>query len=216
MSSKSDKLNNVTFIVKNARLSFPHLTEPKSTKGGSPRYQASLLLDPKDPAQKEQILAIKKCAEDMATSHWGKKVPSDRSCIRKGDDEDGNPRYDGYGGMWAISAARAEKQGQPRLVDRKKNAFKDDATAAKTLFAGCRVNAKINIYANEYEGVKRINATLEVVQFVRDDEPFGAAPATVDDMPDVEEDDLDDDLDTPPAKGQGKGKAAAADDDDDL
>ena len=78
-----------------------------------------------------------------------------------------------------------------------------------------RVNVKINVYANEYEGVKRINATLEVVQFVRDDEPFGAAPATADDMPDVEEDDLDDDLDAPPAKGKGKGKAAAADDDDD-
>jgi hypothetical protein len=151
----------------------------------------------------------------MATEHFGKKVPSDKCCLRKGDYEEGNPRYDGYGGMWAVSAARAQKQGRPVLVDRRKNPL-SDKDAATMLYAGCRVNAKINIYANNHEGVKRINATIEVVQFVRDDEPFGAGPASVDDMPDVaddleESDGLDDDA---PAKG--KAKAKPADDDDDI
>jgi hypothetical protein len=212
--SKSEKLNNVTIIVTNARLSFPHLTEAKSTNNGNPRFQASFLMDPKDPAQKEQIKKIKETVEQIAMENFGKKVPSDKCCLRKGDDEDGNPRYDGYGGMWAVSAARAQKQGRPVLVDRRRNPL-SDKDAATMLYAGCRVNAKINIYANNHEGVKRINATIEVVQFVRDDEPFGAGPASVDDMPEIT-DDLDDadGLDDAPAKG--KAKAKPADDDDDI
>ena len=212
--SKSEKLNNVTIIVTNARLSFPHLTEAKSTNNGNPRFQASFLMDPKDPAQKEQIKKIKETVEQIAMDNFGKKVPSDKCCLRKGDDEEGNPRYDGYGGMWAVSAARAQKQGRPVLVDRRRNPL-SDKDAATMLYAGCRVNAKINIYANNHEGVKRINATIEVVQFVRDDEPFGAGPASVDDMPEIT-DDLDDadGLDDAPAKG--KAKAKPADDDDDI
>jgi hypothetical protein len=212
--SKSEKLNNVTIIVTNARLSFPHLVEAKSTNNGVPRFQASFLMDPKDPEQKEQIKKIKETVEQIAMENFGKKVPSDKCCLRKGDDEEGNPRYDGYGGMWAVSAARAQKQGRPALVDRRRNPL-SDKDAATMLYAGCRVNAKINIYANNHEGVKRINATIEVVQFVCDDEPFGAGPASVDDMPELT-DDLDDadGLDDAPAKG--KAKAKPADDDDDI
>ncbi len=186
----SDKLNNVTVIIKNVRLSFPHLVEPKSTKGGAPRYQLSVLLDPKDPNQKEQIRAIKETCEKIAMDNFGKKVSSDRCCLRKGDDEDGNPRYDGYGGMWVVSAARAAKQGRPSLIDGRKKELADPAT---TLYAGCRVNVKVNIYANEFEGVKRVNATVEVAQFWADDEPFGSGPASVDDMPEATGSSIDDD-----------------------
>lgn len=189
MSTKSGKLNNVTVILKNARLSFPNLVTPKVTNGGKPRFQASFLLDPKDPEQKEQIKELKALCEKMATENFEKKVSSDRCCLRKGDDEDGNPRYEGYGGMWVVSATRANHQGSPALVDRKRNPL---AEPAKELYAGCRVNVKINVYAQDYEGTKRINATLEVVQFWTNDEPFGNGPVTVDDMPAADTDDLDD------------------------
>lgn len=179
-------------IIKNARLSFPALFKPEASQdGGSPRYKVSLLLDPKDEGNKAQLLELKATIDEMWSEHVkkpGTKAPREKTCLKK----DGP--WDGYEGMWYISAARAESQGKPVLLGRRKDALPDNSTE---LYAGCYVNAKIRLYAHEHpKSGKRINASIEVVQKAREGTPFGAGPASIDDMPDVDDapdaDDLDD------------------------
>ena len=170
-------------IIKNARLSFPALFKPEASQdGGSPRYKVSLLLDPKDEGNKAQILEIKALLDKMWEEHVkkpGTKAPREKTCLKK----DGP--WDGYDGMWYISAARAESQGKPVLLGRRKDALPDNSTE---LYAGCYVNAKIRLYAHEHpKSGKRINASIEVVQKAREGTPFGAGPASIDDMPDVDD-----------------------------
>jgi len=170
-------------ILKNVRLSFPALFKPEASQdGGSPRYKVSLLLDPKDEGNKAQILEIKALLDKMWEEHVkkpGTKAPREKTCLKK----DGT--WDGYEGMWYISAARAESQGKPVLLGRRKDALPDNSTE---LYAGCYVNAKIRLYAHEHpKSGKRINASIEVVQKAREGTPFGAGPASIDDMPDVDD-----------------------------
>ena len=170
-------------IIKNARLSFPALFKPEASQdGGSPRYKVSLLLDPKDEGNKAQLLELKATIDEMWSEHVkkpGTKAPREKTCLKK----DGT--WDGYEGMWYISAARAASQGPPVLLGRRKEALKDDSTE---LYAGCRVNAKVRFYAHWHEkSGYRVNASIEVVQKNREDKPFGAGPASIDDMPDVDD-----------------------------
>jgi hypothetical protein len=171
-------------ILKNVRLSFPALFKPEASQdgGGPPRYKSAFLLDPKDEANKAQILEMKAEIDRMwagLTKKPDAKAPREKTCLKK----DGT--WDGYDGMWYISAARAESQGKPVLLGRRKDALPDNSTE---LYAGCYVNAKIRLYAHEHpKSGKRINASIEVVQKAREGTPFGAGPASIDDMPDVDD-----------------------------
>lgn len=193
MSDKAKVPNPNEIIVRGARLSFPQLFAPKAIGDGKPRYTANLLLDPTIPEQKAQIVAVKTMVERITKEGMKKeiKLPRDKTCLRK-DDE---PRYEGYEGMWYITAARpatGNGGGPPLVVDQKREKLKADSLIP---YAGCYVNAKIRLYYQDYDGVKRVNASLEVVQFVRHGEPFGAGAASADDMPEEvveEEDTLDD------------------------
>ena len=179
-------------ILKNVRLSFPALFKPEASQdgGGPPRYKAAFLLDPKDEANKAQILELKNTIDEMWSEHVkkpGTKAPREKTCLKK----DGT--WDGYDGMWYVSAARAESQGAPVLLGRRKDALASNSTE---LYAGCYVNAKIRLYAHEHpKSGKRINCSLEVVQKSCEGTPFGAGPASIDDMPDVDDKPDADDID---------------------
>jgi hypothetical protein len=208
-SAKSAEKNPNEFIIVGARLSFPHLFEPKAIgKDGNPRFTASFLLDPNKPEHKAQILAMReKCDQLYAEGSKvaGKKCPRANAALKKGNDEDGAALYDGYDGMWFVGAARAKKQGAPLVVDRDKVTRLTEESNRP--YAGCYVNAKIRFYYQDYDGVKRVNASLEVVQFVKDGEPFGMGKVAADDMPDVDDSESD---------GLDGATSAAPEDDDDL
>ncbi len=190
----SDK-KNLEFVVRGGRASFVQLLTPKSVNGGKPRFSMNILLDPKDPKQKAQIVEIKKAIETLSNDAFGKIIPRDRTCLRK-DDE---PKWDGYEGMWYIAAARPGDQGPPVIVGPDLRPVGLNADVAK---AGDFVDVKIRIYAaKEY---KNINATIEVVQHVKKGERFASTEASVEGMtaydPEDDEDlntdtDGDDDLD---------------------
>ncbi len=53
-------------------------------------------------------------------------------------------------------------------------------------YAGCYVNAALDIWAQDNQFGKRINATLKGVQFAADGDAFvGSAPATAEDFDDI-------------------------------
>lgn len=176
--------------LKNVRLSFPELFVAKSVNGGKPRYTANLLV-PKD--DKVQVKAIKSIIDEITNEEFGgKAMTPDRLPFLDGNEKD----YDGYAGNYSISAAKPAASGRPTVVDKDKTPL---AAEDGKPYAGCYVNAIIRFYAingksdtkSDKSYGKRICASLEVIQFWKDGEPFGGGKVGLDTLPD-DEDNLDD------------------------
>jgi len=163
------KLNNV-------RLSFPSLFRKASFNGAETKYEATLLISKETQAQLVSQLgaAIK---EKIATDLKGAKLGADKICMKDGEDIG----YEGYAGHWSIKAANAKR---PLCIDRDKSPVTEDDGV---FYAGCYVNAIIEIWAQDNGYGKRINASLLGIQFVRDGEPLGGgAGASLNDFDAVE------------------------------
>jgi hypothetical protein len=68
-------------------------------------------------------------------------------------------------------AASAQETAPPTVVDAARQALTERSGKP---YAGCYVNASIELWAQDNAYGKRINATLRGVQFVRDGDSFGA------------------------------------------
>jgi Enterobacter phage Enc34, ssDNA-binding protein len=157
----------------NVRLSFPTLFEAKSAGGeGPPRFGASFLFGPQHPAYRQIEAAIAAVAKDK----WGVKAAAtlkalradaSKLCLRRGDTKE----YDGYQDQFYVSASSKTR---PLVLDRDKTPL---VAADGRPYAGCYVNASIEIWAQDNTYGKRINATLLGVQFVRDGDAFGGSSA---------------------------------------
>lgn len=180
-------------ILRDVRLSFPDLFEAVQYQGQGPfNYRASFLMAPDSQAKKDIDAAIKQ----VATEKWGAKAGSILPGILANPQKccfiDGNLKeYNGYAGNWALTATRSQESGRPAVVDRQKQDL--HANDGK-IYAGCYVNAVVELWSQDNSYGKAIRATLVTVQFVKDGESFGgAAPATADDLDalDFDEDDLE-------------------------
>lgn len=205
--------------LKDVRLSFAHLfspqpgkKDPKTGITGEPRWNAAFLISKTTPAGKAEIAKIKAAANDAKRARWGDeknwpKLKPERLCLRDGDLEN----YDGYEGHVYLAAGRSVKTKDgaentpPVLVDR------DPSTpltrASGKLYSGCYVNAVVRLWAqDDAEFGKRINASLEAVQFVRHGDAFGARPVNpMEAFEDITEE-----------EGEDIGGGGAADEDEDL
>lgn len=190
--------------LKDVRLSFPHLFEPTaSIEDGPKKFRATFLMDPESEAGQKNIKLIKAAMDKAALGVWKTKekadkirakLDSDRSGLRDGDDctnKDGDV-YMGYEGQMVIGATNGKK---PKVLRRDKSVI--DSTESAEIYAGCYVNAVISIWATNQEkhGGNGIFATLEIVQYLRKGEPFGAAELDEDDYLDSMDDEEDDDDD---------------------
>lgn len=189
MSNKQEKTPE-RVMLKNCRLAFPALFEPKATvdsdgKPGKPRYTAVLIIPKDHPQVKEVKSAIRHAAE----TKWGAKGESilkqlsgkDRLALHDGDTK---AEYDGFEGNLFISAASQEGT-RPTVID----ANRSPLTARDGRpYAGCYVNASIEFYAQDNQFGKRVNAQIRGVQFYRDGDAFSAGrPADADEFEDVAE-----------------------------
>jgi hypothetical protein len=105
----------------------------------------------------------------------------EKVCLRDGDLEN----WEGYADMLYVSANRREADGPPRVITNRKDADKKWITARagedNCPYAGCYVNAIVRVWAQDNEHGKRVNASVEAIQFLRDGDSFsGAAPINVD------------------------------------
>lgn len=175
-------------LLKNVRLAFPSLFEPKpfgTDPNSAPRYSATFVLPPDHP----QLEEIKAKIEKVAFDKWGKDAAGamknirakDRVCLHDGDTKS---QYEGFAGNLYISAASAGDKAPPTVV----NTDRSPLTARSPVpYAGCYVNASIDIYAQDNNFGKGINASLRGVQFLRDGDAFGgSAPARADEFEEVE------------------------------
>ena len=172
-------------LIKNARLGYPKLWTPEAVKGdpnAKPRYGCAIYVPKTDTKFKAAFDAeVDRIAKEKFK---GVKPKAKDLCIRDGDGEDGDDNTAGY---WIVSANRAEKQGPPQIVDR--NPSVNLRQHDPKMYAGCRCNFLVAIYVPQ--NWSKVCASLEVVQFVDDDEPFGGGgvkAAAV--MPSLEEDEI--------------------------
>lgn len=176
-------------VLKNVRLAFPQLWEAKTVNGeGKPAFSASFILDPKHPSVKELRAAFTAVAKEK----WADKADSWLKQLEKGDklalhDGDDKSAYEGFEGNMYVSA---RSQTRPQIRDRDKSALtREDGKP----YGGCYVNAIVDVWAQDNNYGKRVNATLLGVQFVKDGDPFSggsvADDADFEDMSDLGGDD---------------------------
>ena len=178
-----------TIQLKNVRLAFPNLFEATSVNGSEPSYSATFILPPDHP----QIAEINKAIDAEATAKWGAKGAANAAALRAADkvclhNGDTKADYAGFAGNLFINARNKVR---PTIVDRDRSPL---TIADGRPYGGCYVNAIVDIYAQDNNFGKRINASLKGVQFAKDGLPFSgggvAAADAFDVVPDTDTDDM--------------------------
>lgn len=178
--------------LKNVRASFPKYFTAESFAGdptSKPAYSGSFLLPPNHP----QMKALKAAIQQVAKEKWAEKAAAvmkgieakDACCLHDGD---AKADMDGYAGNFYLSARSYTR---PLVIDRDKTPLTE---ADGVIYGGCFVNVLVDIYAQDSQYGKRINAVLKGVQFLRDGDSFGggapASPDAFDDVSDTGEEEL--------------------------
>ena len=169
--------------LSNVRISFPSVFRKATFSGEETKFEATFLMD-KD-AQADKIAEIEGKIDDLLKEKLkGVKLKADKICLKDGDDID----YAGYAGNMSIKASSSKR---PMVLDRDRSPLAEEDGK---IYAGCYVNAVIELWAQNNQYGKRINANLLGVQFVKDGEPFAdGVSASVDDFDvfdDVDEEDF--------------------------
>jgi hypothetical protein len=165
------------FKLKNVRLSFPSIFKRSSFDGNEGKFEATFLLDKE--GQADQIKVIESHIEALLKEKKAKVSP-EKICLKDGDFVD----YDGYEGCMSIKAGSNRR---PTVIDRDKAPLVEDDGKP---YAGCYVNAILELWFQDNSYGKRVNCNLLGVQFVKDGEAFGAGDTDVtDDFDDMEDDD---------------------------
>ena len=148
-------------ILKDVRLSFPSLFHKAVFDGKETKFEATFLIDKAGNAAK--IKEIKAAIDAMIKDDLkGSKLPPDKICMKDGD----SIEYAGYAGTMSLKASSTKR---PIIIDRDKSPLTEDDNK---FYAGCYVNASLELWAQNNNYGKRINCNLLGVQFMKDGEPF--------------------------------------------
>lgn len=167
--------------LRNVIISFPHVHKPQegmvdkqTGKKGDPKYNCSLLISKSDKAQLKAIADAKTrvCLAKYGTADKIPKYKPEKLCYRDGDLES----WEGYAGCIYLSASSPMDR-KPKVIDRDRS---DLAPDSGKIYGGAVVNAVVRLWVQDSPDYgKRVNASLEAVQFVRHGTAFGARPVDV-------------------------------------
>ena len=164
--------------MKNVRLSFPSLfhTEQFGAEDTG-KYAATFILDKDEHAA--EIKQIQDETNRLMKEELKGKIPSDKVALKDGD-EMARPEYEGK------MTIKGSTKKRPLVVDRDKSALSESDDKP---YAGCYVNAIITLWAQNNQFGKRVNASLEGVQFSEHGEPFTTGGVSVDEFDDFDDSD---------------------------
>lgn len=169
-------------LVKNVRLSYPHLFKPWGmNEGDDKKYSAKFLLDKKTHA--DDVKALGQHLVKLQTEAFKARVGNDKLFLRDGAETGKEEMKD----QWMISASESKR---PDVLNRDRTRINEEDDI---VYAGCFVNVLIRPWAQNNKFGKRINANLLAVQFVKDGERFSGIERP--DMDDVF-DDVGEEFDT--------------------
>lgn len=161
-------------VIKNVRIAFPELYVPKPFGGTGPaRCSAQLLMDPNTPHGQANIQAVQKAIVEVATEKWKEKArdmvrsfaAKAELCLHNGNEKS---EYAGFPGMMFVSSSNDKP---PVVVDENKRVLTAVNHNGK-IYSGCFVNAQIDVWAQDNQYGKKVNATLVAVQYHAQGEAF--------------------------------------------
>ncbi len=169
----------------NVRLAFPNLfTAQAGPNGGDSKYNATFIIEDQATADK-----LNEAIESVAQEKWGQKSGEVLKKLRAGDKvclKDGDTKAD-YDGFEGNSYTTASNKVAPTIFDKDGTRLRQEDGKP---YAGCYVDAALDVWPQDNSYGKRINAALRGVKFRSDGEPFtGGGAATEDDFEFEESDD---------------------------
>lgn len=173
--------------LKNVRLSYPAIWTATDYEGdGNFKYRACLIFDRGSENEKRVRAAIEAAGKekwaDKAKAKLSKAEGTSFMCLHDGDEKDD----DAYKGKLYISASNKVR---PTIVDRDRTQLTE---ADGKPYAGCFVNAKVEIFAWE-KGHGGVSASLKGLQFFRDGDAFtGASTVRADDFEEISDEEFAD------------------------
>lgn len=192
---------NSKIILKNVRLSYANLFEPKAMGTGDNatlKYSTALII----PHDHPQVDKIKEITDAVGKSKFGdgwaaikrKKHPlrdywkeyklARKEAEEEGDDPDEISKPDeSVKGAYVLNVASKR---QPQIVDKHLQPILDESE----IYSGCYVNTSVGGFAYDTDGNKGVGWGLNNVQLVKQGERLGGAPNA-----DEEFDTIDDDED---------------------
>lgn len=172
--------------LSNVRLAFPTIWEAKTVNGeGEPAFSASFLMAPDHP----DVAKIREASDKVGAEKWGAKWPALKKELTAKDrmplhDGDTKSSYAGFEGNLYVSSRNKTR---PLVIDRDKSPL---TVADGRPYGGCYVNASIELWCQDNNFGKRINASLRGIQFLRDGEAFsGGGVADADEFDSESEED---------------------------
>lgn len=178
--SENTETENMQITLTNVRGSFLEIFRAKSVNDGEPRFSGNFLIAKDDT---KNIKKVRDAIDSLIKEkNKGKALPADKIFLRDGDEKE----YDGFEGHWFVSAANKKR---PQVVDRDKSPLAEEDGKPES---GDIVNVVIRAWWQDNKFGKRVNASLEVVQFVKEGERFGPPKVDLDEaLPELEDEDDD-------------------------
>jgi len=161
-------------VLKNVRLSFPSLYVTEQYGGeDTGKFAATFLLDKDDP----QVDIIKAAMKASAEGEFGTPLPKGiGNCLKDGDEK----TYAGYENCFSIKASTKRR---PVLIDGAKTPVVE---SDDMFYAGCYVNASLDIWTMNNQYGKKVLASLNGIQFAKDGESFGGSNDSLGDFDELE------------------------------
>lgn len=178
-------------FIKNVQIAFPALAEPQAIGDGEPAFGGRFVIDPKrtdvvkdlDAAMAAEAKA--KWKEDgdavLAMLVEEGKVAFEKKPYRS---KKTGKVYAGFEGMYNLGARTPANKPRPTAFDEYGKELTTKAEIEQTIYSGCEVTAKIEIWAQDNSYGRRINCSLLGVMYAGEGERFGggSAPASADDF----------------------------------
>ena len=164
--------------LKNVRLSFPSLFQTEQFgEQDTGKYAATFILDKDDNAT--EIKQIQDEINRLMKEELKSKLPDDKVALKDGD-EMARPEYEGK------MTIKGSTKKRPLVIDRDKTPLTDGDDKP---YAGCYVNGIISLWPQNNKYGKRVNASLEGVQFSEHGESFTTGGVSVDEFDDFDDED---------------------------
>lgn len=156
------QVNKVRLVLKNVRLSFAQIFEPKGFNGSEPAYSANFIVSKED----EQAKTLEQAVQSLINHQWPTNKPNlkeDKLALKNGD----NVQYSGYENSVYVTSKNRKA---PVLQDLDLSPVLENDNK---LVSGDYVNAVIEFWAQDNNYGKRINCNLVGIQYVKQGERFG-------------------------------------------
>ncbi len=170
--------------ITNVILSYPNLYRPKAGQPGQEeKFSASFIL----PKDHPDLPKVNQAFMEGANARWGEKAletlkalkAADRLCLHDGD---AKADKQGYAGNLYLNAS-SKANTPPLVIGGGPDGRSKVAETEGKMYSGARVNVILDVWAQDNQFGKRVNATLLGVQFVADGPRLsGGAVASMDDF----------------------------------